>query len=109
MLAGVLERYLSAAGHRVEIAADGADALASWQQEAPDVVLLDVMLPTLSGRLWDTSAILPDSGSVGGLISALTGYRARPNLTDVLVYALYWGLVLWFLFWSRPKIDMARS
>ena len=67
------------------------------------------LLPTLSGRLWDSSAILPDSGPFGGLLAALTGYRARPNLMDVLVYALYWGTIFWTLFWSRPKISMARS
>ncbi len=66
------------------------------------------LLPTLSGRLWDSSAILPDSGPVGGLLAALTGYRARPNLVDVLVYALYWGMIFWTLFWSRPKISTAR-
>lgn len=67
------------------------------------------VLPTLSGRLWDSSAILPDNGPVGGLLAALTGYRARPNLMDVLVYALYWGVIFWTLFWSRPKISTART
>ena len=67
------------------------------------------VLPTLSGRLWDSSAILPDSGPVGGLLAALTGYRARPNLMNVLVYALYWGVIFWTLFWPRPKISMART
>ena len=67
------------------------------------------LLPHLSGRLWDTSAILPDSGTVGGLVSALTGYRARPNLWDVLVYALYWGVMFWTLYRSRPKARMARA
>ncbi len=67
------------------------------------------LLPHLSGRLWDTSAVLPDSGSVGGLVSALTGYRARPNLLDILVYAFYWGVICWFLFWPRPKIGVAQS
>ena len=60
------------------------------------------VLPQLSGRLWDTSAILPDSGPVGGLVGALTGYRARPDLMQLLVYALYWGLMCWALFWPRP-------
>jgi high-affinity iron transporter len=67
------------------------------------------VLPTLSGRLWDSSAILPDSGPVGGLLAALTGYRARPNLMDVLVYALYWGVIFWTLVWPRPKISTART
>jgi high-affinity iron transporter len=67
------------------------------------------VLPTLSGRLWNSSGILPDSGPVGGLLAALTGYRARPNLMDVLVYALYWGVIFWTLFWSRPKISTVRT
>lgn len=66
------------------------------------------VLPTLSGRLWDTSAILPDSGPVGGLVAALTGYRARPNLLDVLVYALYWGVMFWILSRPRPAVSTAR-
>ncbi len=62
-------------------------------------------LPSFSGRLWDSSAILPDSGVIGGLMAALTGYRARPDLIDVLVYAGYWGVMLWALFWRRPGAD----
>jgi high-affinity iron transporter len=63
------------------------------------------ILPPLSGRLWDSSAILPDSGPIGGLVGALTGYRARPDLTDVLVYALYWGVMVWTLFrtWTETR------
>jgi high-affinity iron transporter len=66
------------------------------------------VLPPLSGRLWDTSAILPDSGPLGGLLSALTGYRARPNLLDVLVYALYWSVIFWTLFRPRSKVRPAH-
>lgn len=66
------------------------------------------VLPSLSGRLWDTSAILPDSGPIGGLLAALTGYRARPNLLDVLVYVSYWGVVLWALSRPRPVVSTAR-
>ncbi|EJW13269.1 High-affinity iron permease [Rhodovulum sp. PH10] len=67
--------------------------------------LIDLgVLPTLSGRLWDTSAILPDSGTVGGMVSALTGYRARPDLMQVLVYALYWSVMVLALFWPRRRV-----
>jgi high-affinity iron transporter len=58
------------------------------------------LLPALSGRLWDTSFLMPDSGPVGGLIAALIGYRAKPDLSQALVLALYWGAMLWLL---RPK------
>lgn len=46
-------------------------------------------LPML-GRAWDTSAVLADSGVVGGLVAALTGYRARPDLAEVAGFVLYW-------------------
>jgi high-affinity iron transporter len=65
------------------------------------------VLPALSGRLWDTSAILPDSGLVGGLVGALTGYRAQPDLMQLLVYGLYWGVMCWALFWPRPVAKAA--
>ena len=64
-------------------------------------------VPALSGRLWDTSAILPDSGPVGGLVGALTGYRARPDLIQILVLAIYWGLMSWALFSYRGAAKSA--
>ena len=36
-------------GYRVVEAADGADALERFRAESPDLILLDVMLPRLSG------------------------------------------------------------
>lgn len=65
------------------------------------------IVPRLSGRLWDSSAILPDGGPIGGLVGSLTGYRARPDLVEVLVYGLYWGAIYWALFWSRPPATKA--
>jgi high-affinity iron transporter len=59
------------------------------------------VVSSLSGRLWDSSAILSDSGPVGGIVGALTGYRARPDLLQVLVYGLYWVLMCLTLFWPR--------
>ena len=47
--ADLIERVLASA-FDIEIAADGAEALAAWKARRHDLVLLDVMLPTLSGR-----------------------------------------------------------
>lgn len=58
------------------------------------------VVPRLSGRLWDTSALLGDGGPVGGLVSSLTGYRARPDLTQIAVLGLYWAAIAWLL---RPR------
>ena len=49
MLADVLAGYLRNAGHRVRTVADGSEALTAWEDHQPDLVLLDVMLPTMSG------------------------------------------------------------
>jgi len=61
----VLERY----GYRVLVATDGAAGIATARQERPDVILLDVMMPGMTGfevcqqlradpRLKDTPIIL---------------------------------------------------
>jgi two-component system KDP operon response regulator KdpE len=44
-----LTRELSARGYRVELAADGRDALARWAARRPDLVLLDLGLPDIDG------------------------------------------------------------
>jgi high-affinity iron transporter len=56
------------------------------------LISLDV-LPPLIDRLWDTSAVVDDSGRIGGLLAALTGYRARPALLPLLLLASYWAVV----------------
>jgi DNA-binding response OmpR family regulator len=44
-----LEYLLEQAGYRVIVARDGLEALEAIERERPDLVLLDVMLPRLSG------------------------------------------------------------
>lgn len=51
------------------------------------------LVPALTPPLWDTSWLLDDSRGPGGLLAALAGYRARPELMPVLVYAGYWAAV----------------
>lgn len=58
-------------------------------------------LPRLSGRLWDASGLLSDGGGIGGLFSSLTGWRARPDLTELIVFLAYWGAMVWLLY--RPQ------
>ncbi len=61
------------------------------------------LVPALSPPLWDTSRLLDDGGGVGGLLAALAGYRARPELMPVLVYAAYWAAVAWLLGSGRRR------
>lgn len=51
-------------------------------------------LPPLVDPLWDTSVLLDDSSRLGAMVSAFTGYRARPSLLLVALYAAYWSGVL---------------
>jgi len=46
-------------------------------------------------QLWNTSALIDDSSTVGSLVAALTGYRAHPSLTNLVAYVLYWAVVGW--------------
>jgi len=48
-IAAALRRALEYEGYRVSVATDGPAALDAARRERPDVVLLDVMLPGLSG------------------------------------------------------------
>jgi DNA-binding response OmpR family regulator len=47
--AGMMETYLGLIGHEVEVAHDGATALASAATFVPHVVLVDLRLPDLDG------------------------------------------------------------
>jgi two-component system alkaline phosphatase synthesis response regulator PhoP len=45
----VLRGYLEAAGFQVVAAYDGTEALAAFRNEAPDLIVLDLMLPEMDG------------------------------------------------------------
>jgi high-affinity iron transporter len=51
-------------------------------------------LPPLLDPVWDTSLLLDDSTTGGKLIADFAGYRARPALSSLLVWAGYWSLVI---------------
>jgi DNA-binding response OmpR family regulator len=48
-IAVVLERGLSLAGYRVEVAEDGPSGLARWSEGGWTVIVLDMMLPGMDG------------------------------------------------------------
>ena len=81
-LAATLERVLVAEGHGVEVVGDGMQALRRAREQPFDVVVLDIMLPSLDGvvvcrRLRAASATLPIL-----LLTALGGTEERVKGLD---------------------------
>lgn len=60
-------------------------------------------LPGLVDPLWDSAALLDDGDGAGKLFADFSGYRARPALSVVLVYAAYWSAVAFA--WRRAGRD----
>ena len=61
--------------------------------------------------LWDTSALLRDDSVVGGFLSGLVGYRARPSAPEVIGYVVYLvgaGLLLFTPRAAAPATNAAR-
>ncbi len=70
--------HLAKAGYRVSTAANGPDALKAAREEKPDIVILDVMLPGVSG--YDVLAELrrrEETRDVGVIL--LTARREEPD------------------------------
>ncbi|KVO83208.1 FTR1 family iron permease [Burkholderia ubonensis] len=65
-------------------------------QTGVDKLIDKEILPLGMSQVWDTSAILDDSGTFGSLVATLTGYRAHPALMNLIAYAVYWAVV-WLL------------
>ena len=90
-LRGLLRLYLEREGHRVTDAGDGPTALAAYDTDGADLVILDLMLPGMQGEtvleaLRDagdvpvliTSAKRSDAERIAGLRAGADDYLAKP-------------------------------
>jgi DNA-binding response OmpR family regulator len=90
-LRGLLRLYLEREGHRVTDAGDGPSALAAFDEQPHDLVILDLMLPGMQGEtvleaLRDagdvpvliTSAKRSDAERIAGLRAGADDYLAKP-------------------------------
>lgn len=96
--AGLVKRALLAEGYQVEIAEDGLSGLALFSEKAPDLVVLDWVLPGLDGlevcrriRQEGTQPILMLTGKestkdrVLGLDAGADDYMVKPYETEELM------------------------
>jgi two-component system, OmpR family, response regulator ResD len=87
----LLNLYLRDAGYDVVVAKDGADGLAMHARTHPDLVILDIMLPTLDGfdvcqriRAWSKTPILmltargDEEDRIQGLDLGADDYLVKP-------------------------------
>jgi CheY-like chemotaxis protein len=70
--ARTLARLVRLHGHRVEVAADGEEGLRAAGEFTPDVALLDIGLPKMSG--WELAERLRQLLPARPLLVAVTGY-----------------------------------
>lgn len=50
-------------------------------------------LPPLVEPVWDSSALLSDGSTAGGIAAAFAGYRAQPSLMVLIAWFGYWALI----------------
>jgi two-component system OmpR family response regulator len=107
---------LTLCGHAVRVARCGPDALAEAATSVPDVVLLDIGLPGMSG--WEVAQRL--RGTAPGkqpVVVALTGYAAEADRwrsadagVDLhLVKPADPGALTAFLAWVRSNLNERRG
>jgi twitching motility two-component system response regulator PilH len=70
MLQAGMKRALVSAGHEVILAGDGKEGLAAARRNLPDLILLDMMLPTMSG------------------LEALSALKIEPSTKDIPIFVL---------------------
>lgn len=78
----VVARYLERAGYSTRVACDGAQALAFSAEVAPDLMILDVMMPGIDGL--EVLRRLRESSEVGGGVRVIL-LTARGRETDRIV------------------------
>lgn len=75
VIRGLLEVNLEMEGHEVVIATDGQDALNKVRAAPPDLILLDVVMPGLSG--WEVAEQLKGSPSTKNIPIVFLSARVK--------------------------------
>ncbi|TKD08418.1 response regulator transcription factor [Polyangium fumosum] len=89
----LVARHLRTLGFQVHDAADGETAWRLTQQHHPDLVMLDVMMPQMSG--WEVAKLVKAPGAAGGTLAntpvlMLTGIGESMNAMTSPLFADGW-------------------
>jgi CheY-like chemotaxis protein len=77
VIRGLLEVNLEMEGHDVVTAVDGQDALDKIREQAPDLVILDVMMPNVNG--WQVAEALQSDAATRHIPIVFLSARAMDN------------------------------
>ena len=71
-----------------------------------EIVSSGILPAVLSEPVWNTGALLSHRDGFGAVLHSLFGYRADPDLLQVISYWLYLGIMTWVYF--RPRLGWSR-
>ena len=60
-------------------------------------------LPAFGHRIWDTSHLLPENGSIGSVLHVFIGYSARPDGIQVLFYVMALAVIGGLMYLMRGE------
>lgn len=83
LLAALVQFKLEAAGHTVMVAEDGAAALAAVARRRPDLIVLDAMMPVLTGSEV-LARLKADPATASVPVIMLTARRAQDDVVSAL-------------------------
>ncbi|MEK7390300.1 MAG: response regulator [Elusimicrobiota bacterium] len=78
----LFETHLSAAGFQVVLAANGLDAASQIEKKAPDLIVVDLMMPGRSG--YELLLLLPSLGARYAPIFVITGSSLDVSTVDMI-------------------------
>lgn len=79
----MMSRFVEALGHQVLTARNGMDALDAWRREQPDMLLMDMLMPVMSGPQ-AASVIKEESGETWIPIVFVTGVGEEKTLAEAI-------------------------
>ncbi len=95
-----LEYVIKKAGYEVRVARDGEEALKAVEEAAPDLILLDVMIPKRDGYdVCQTIRANPAWNDVNIIMLTARGTRRMKSFTCLLKMAV----------WDRTATSLARA